>query len=102
LYFINSIRDRQAFRMIGNGNVLVTARDGRVRHRANISGAVAPSRVHLQIAPKVPAPLPGFGQPKATLRQGEKFFPQRRRTRRMLLLPNPLPDLLLKEWPDMR
>src|SRR5438270_14073352 len=88
--------------MIGNGNVFVTAGDGRLRHRANIAGAIAPICVHLQIAPKALPPRRYFGQPKATFGESEKFFALRRRTRRMLLLSNPLPDLLLKERANMR
>ncbi len=51
--------------MIGNGNVFVTARAGRLRHRANIAGAIAPIGMHLQIAAKPRAPGGCFGQPKA-------------------------------------
>src|SRR5438477_13117602 len=88
--------------MIGDGNEFVAACDGGIRHRANIVGAVAPICVHLQIAPKARAPRRGFGQPKATFGESEEFSPQRRRSRRMLLLSNPLPDLLLKERANMR
>ena len=88
--------------MIGNGNVFVTARAGRLRHRANIVGAIAPIGVHLQVAAKPRAPGSCFGQPKATFGEGKKFFSQRRRTRRMLPPPNPLPDLFLQERSNMR
>jgi len=58
--------------------------------------------VHLQIAPKARAPRRGFGQPKATFGESEEFSPQRRRSRGMLLPANPLADLFLKEWSNMR
>src|SRR5438552_12827543 len=87
--------------MVGDSNEFVAARDGRLRHRANIAGAVAPICVHLQIAPKARPPQRHFGQPTATFGESKKFFPQRRRTRRALLLSNPLPDLLLKKRPDV-
>src|SRR2546423_6395252 len=88
--------------MIGNGDVFVTARNRGVCHRANITGAIAPICVHLQIAPNARAPRRGFGQPKATFGESEEFSPQRRRSRGMLLPPNPLADLFLKEWSNMR
>ena len=88
--------------MIGNSDEFVAARDGRIRHRTNIAGAIAPICVHLQIAPQARVPRRCFGEPKATFGEGKKFLAQGRRTRRMLLLPNPLPDLFLKERSNMR
>jgi len=58
--------------------------------------------MHLQIAPKARPPRRHFGQPTATFGESEKFFAQRWRTRWVLLLSNPLPDLLLKERANMR
>src|SRR5436309_4344484 len=88
--------------MVGDSNEFVAARDGRLCHRANIAGAIAPICVHLQIAPKARPPRRHFGQPTATFGESEKFFAQRWRTRWVLLLSNPLPDLLLKERASMR
>src|SRR2546423_15217084 len=83
--------------MIGNSDEFVAPRDARIRHRKNTAGAIAPICVHLQIATKTRSPRRHLGQPKAAFGEGEKFLPQRRRTRRMLVSPNPLADLFLKK-----
>src|SRR5256885_5785020 len=67
--------------MVGDSNEFVAARDGSIRHLANLAGAIAPICMHLQIAPKARAPRRRSSQPKATFSQGAKFFPKRRRTR---------------------
>src|SRR5436190_2234351 len=86
--------------MVGDSNEFVAARDGSIRHLANLAGAIAPICMHLQIAPKARAPRRHSSQPKATFSQGAKFFPKRRRTRGMALLPNPLANLFLKKRPN--
>ena len=88
--------------MIGDGDEFIAALNSRIRHRANIAGAIAPMRVHLQIAAKARAPRRRFSQLKTSFGQAKKFFPERRRTRRMLVSPNPLADLFLKKRSNMR
>src|SRR5213080_4065443 len=96
------IRVRYRSGMVGDSNEFVAAHDGSIRHLANLAGAIAPIYMHLQIAPKARAPRRRSSQPKATFSQGAKFFPQRRRTREMALLPNPSANLFLKKRPNMR
>src|SRR2546430_4422033 len=96
------MRERQAFGMVSDSNGFITALEGSIRSLANLAGAIAPICMHLQIAPKARAPRRRSSQPKATFSQGAKFFPQRRRTRGMALLPNPSANLFLKKRPNMR
>ncbi|PYJ28973.1 MAG: hypothetical protein DMF24_10600 [Verrucomicrobia bacterium] len=69
-YFVNAACDFQSFGMISNGDVFVAPFDGGSCHCGDGPGAVAPARVHLQIAAQKIFASPGFFLEKHSRPQG--------------------------------
>ena len=68
----HTVRDGKTLRMVGDCDVLVAVRRGRVRHLAERGPAVAVRGVHLEITPDLAAPLRMLGEGPPDLGQGEE------------------------------
>ena len=79
LSLVDPAGDLQALRMIGDGDVLVIARHGGVRHVADRTFAVAPCAVHLEIAFYAREPGRISGQYRTRFGEGQEVLAQRRR-----------------------
>ena len=75
LRLVDSSGNLQSLGVIGNGDVFVVSLGGGVGHLSNRARAVAPQRMHLQVALDPGQPAGIFGERGARLSDGEKARP---------------------------